>query len=253
MARAPLTAQDPARIGAYRPSGRLASGDRADVYEGYDESGARVAIKVLRGPSRPQAPFGAPFACVAEVLAGGVHDGRPYVVSEFVDGPSLAAVVAAHGALTGDDPHRLAAGTAAALTALHEAGVVHGALTADKILLGPDGPRVIDLGRPRPPGASPEADVRAWAEIVRFTATGSSTAEPDALPAVLRPLVVAAASERPPAARELLLRLVAPNESARGDLLARAEERARALRAPGHLTGPAALGKAAGADRKSVV
>ncbi|SEG99985.1 WD40 repeat [Nonomuraea solani] len=229
MARLPLAAQDPARVGDYRLEGRLGS----DVFEGRDSSGGRVVIKLLRDPPR-SGVAGSSFPCTARVLACGVHDGRPYVVTEYVDGPSLGAVVAAYGPLTGDDLHRLAAGTATALTALHEAGIVHGALGPRKVLLGLDGPRVIDVAQPAGPLDHDQAgDVRAWGALVRFAATGAHEAGANEdLPPGLRSLVAAALSEKPPGARELLLHLVAPNESARGDLLAKAEERARGPHSP---------------------
>ncbi|MBX6384061.1 MAG: hypothetical protein IRZ07_13990 [Microbispora sp.] len=60
------------------------------------------------------------------VLDAGTSGGRPYLVTEPVDGPTLAEKVTGRGPLTGPALHRLAVGTATALVAVHEAGAVHG-------------------------------------------------------------------------------------------------------------------------------
>nr|WP_232292100.1 PASTA domain-containing protein [Frankia sp. QA3] len=85
--------------------------------------------------------------CTAEVLD--VVDpphGQPYLVTEFVDGPTLARAVAAHGPLGSADLERIAVSVAAALTAIHGAGLVHRDVTPTNVLLSPLGARVIDFG-----------------------------------------------------------------------------------------------------------
>ncbi|GAA4193934.1 hypothetical protein [Microbispora amethystogenes] len=66
----------------------------------------------------------APF-CTAQVLDADLDGDCPYIVSEYVDGPSLRDHVAAAGPRTGGDLDRVAVGTATALAAIHRAGVVH--------------------------------------------------------------------------------------------------------------------------------
>ncbi|MEV5552891.1 protein kinase [Nonomuraea wenchangensis] len=70
----------------------------------------------------------------------------PYIVSEYVDGPNLRRAVETGGPLDDDSLHRLAVGMATALTGIHRAGIVHRDLKPDNVLLGPDGPRLIDFG-----------------------------------------------------------------------------------------------------------
>ncbi len=155
----PPTVEDPAVLGGYAIRGRLGEGERGVVYLGAGDDGGQVAIKWLRphlagdpvaarrfareaALARRVAPF-----CTAKVLATGVHEDRPYIVSEYVDGPSLRQAVARDGPWAGSGLHRLAIGTATALAAIHQAGIVHRAFDPDNVLLGGEGPRVIDFGR----------------------------------------------------------------------------------------------------------
>ncbi|GAA4083834.1 protein kinase domain-containing protein [Nonomuraea soli] len=200
---------DPQRLGDYWLAGRLGSGGQGVVYEAYDAAANRVAVKVLHAylPGDHQlrrrflrevlaAQRVASF-CTARVLDHDLDGERPYIVSEFVPGPSLRAALAPAGPLGGDGLRRLAVGMATALAAIHRAGVVHRDLKPENVLLGPDGPRVIDFGIARAAGlsmtstgeltgtpmymapelfaggrAEPAADVFAWGAMVYFAATG---------------------------------------------------------------------------------
>ncbi|MEV4106033.1 serine/threonine-protein kinase [Nonomuraea sp. NPDC049695] len=247
---APLASEDPPRLGEFELLGRLGEGGQGIVYLARDPVGQQVAVKVLiRADAEARARLArelaavesvAPF-CTARVLTA-VPDGpRPYVVSEFVDGPTLAERVHEHGPLHGGELERLAVGTTTALAAIHAAGVVHRDFKPSNVLLGPDGPRVVDFGIARADGvttmtsgligtpaylapeqlsgapASPASDVFAWAATMVFAATGTSpfaaagiadvlnrivTHEPD-LSAVPPPLrdSIAAALEKDPSHR----------------------------------------------------
>ncbi|GAA4579605.1 hypothetical protein GCM10023194_05640 [Planotetraspora phitsanulokensis] len=218
MAAGPLLPGDPQNLGAFQIVARLGEGGQGIVYEGRSASGERVAIKVLKGGADPDthrrlarelesARRVAPF-CTARVLAADLDRPNPYVVSEFVAGPSLQDRVRDSGPLRGGDLDRLAVGTASALAAIHGAGVVHRDFKPANVLIGPDGPRVVDFGIARPldadtaPSAlsgtppymapeqlkgvhgSPAADVFAWASTMVFAATGHSPFGADTIAAV---------------------------------------------------------------------
>ncbi|MGI5159383.1 protein kinase domain-containing protein [Microbispora sp. CA-102843] len=205
---------EPLRLGRYWLATRLGSGGQGVVYEAYDEAANRVAVKVLhaylagdhslrRGFAKEvQAAERVPPFCTARVLGHDLEGDRPYIVSEFVSGPSLRRAVNEGRPLGPEALHRLAVGIATALTAIHGAGVVHRDLKPENVLLGPDGPRVIDFGIARAAGltmgtteglvgtptymapelfsggrAEPAADVFAWAAVVLFAATGRDAFE----------------------------------------------------------------------------
>jgi serine/threonine protein kinase len=158
MPSRPLEPSDPVRLGRFELLGRLGEGGQGVVYlgRGTNPGEERVAVKVLRSTvdanvlERLARELDAihqvqPFV-TAGVIEASAEGDRRYVVSEFIDGPSLQERVDTGGPLAEGDLHRLAVGTATALTAIHGAGVVHRDFKPANVLLGPDGPRVVDFG-----------------------------------------------------------------------------------------------------------
>ncbi|NKZ06302.1 serine/threonine-protein kinase [Actinomadura latina] len=221
-ARKPLTSRDPESIGGHRLIERLGEGGQGIVYLAEDETGGRVALKVLhdRGGSRDAflkeiaAARKVASFCTAEILHAGEDDGLPYVVTEFIDGPSLRELVEEKGPQAGPTLYRLAIGTATALAAIHRAGIVHRDFKPGNVLVGPDGPRVIDFGVARfldatvtasstvigtPSYMAPEqlagdpvgpaADVFAWGATIAYAANGRPPYGQDTIPAVMNRIV----------------------------------------------------------------
>ena len=217
----PLEPGDPERLGRFELLGRLGEGGQGIVYlgRGTGPGEERVAVKVLRSSvdamllERLARELDAvhqvqPFV-TAGVIEACAEGDRRYIVSEFVDGPSLQDRVREHGPLPERDLQRLAVGTAAALTAIHGAGVVHRDFKPANVLLGPDGPRVVDFGIARlidastitsgligtPSFIAPEqlagarptsaVDIFAWAVTMIFAATGRLAFGGDSVMAVM--------------------------------------------------------------------
>ncbi|WP_170177496.1 serine/threonine-protein kinase [Thermomonospora umbrina] len=208
---------------------RIGEGGQAVVYLGVTPDGRRVAIKLLRplpvGDARARGDAAARFVqeveatkrvarfCTAQVLEVGQMGERPYIVSEYVDGPSLKRLVAERGPHGGAALERLAVGTATALAAIHRVGVVHRDFNPNNVLMAADGPRVIDFGLARALEATttsgpvmgtpaylapeqlsgrrvtPAADVFAWAATVVYAATGRPPFEGATMAALLHQIL----------------------------------------------------------------
>ncbi|RFS85771.1 DUF4190 domain-containing protein [Actinomadura spongiicola] len=217
----------PERIGPYRVVDRLGEGGMGTVYAGLDASGRKVAIKVIRREFAADRQYRARFEaevaaaqrvrpfCTAPVLDAGPAADPPYLVTEFVNGPSLDAAVAKDGPLRGADLEAVAVGIATALTAIHDAGVVHRDLKPANVLLSTFGPRVIDFGIARSldgtrltatggiigtpafmapeqldgRGATPASDVFAWGATVAFAARGGRCFDGDSIPAIIHQII----------------------------------------------------------------
>jgi hypothetical protein len=186
----PLRPDEPRRIGRYRLLGRIADRgaapeDAAGSYAARRTDGETVAVTLL-GESRAadaaardrfmaeaRAARRVPPFCAARILDAGIEGSRPYLVAEFVEGPTLAEVVLAEGPLAGDAVRGLAAGAATGLTAIHRAGLVHGNLGPDTIVLSPEGPRIVHFSVTPPYGhATPSGDMLAWAHTVLYATLG---------------------------------------------------------------------------------
>src|SRR3954454_2904992 len=188
-------------------------------------AGTRVAVKVVRADLAPDDEFRRRFRsevararqvppfCTAEVLDADPDHDHPYLVVEYVDGPTLADVVQDRGPLTAANLHSVAIGVATALTAIHGAGVIHRDLKPRNVLLAPGSPKVIDFGIARALEATtgntyagqmlgtvaymaperfgaeadapltPAADVFAWGGVVAYAGTGHTPFGGDSPPA----------------------------------------------------------------------
>jgi serine/threonine protein kinase len=153
--------------GRYRPESVVAAGGAGEVWRGRDEVlGRAVAVKLLRaeyaghpetlGWFRAEARHAGAVAHpgVAQVYDHG-EDGRPYLVMELVEGPSLAEVLAG-GPLPAARAVEVVAQAAAGLAAAHAAGLVHRDIKPANLLLGPGGVvKVTDFGIVHAAGSAP--------------------------------------------------------------------------------------------------
>jgi serine/threonine protein kinase len=210
-AQAPvLQPGDPRRVGGVRLLGRLGEGGMGIVFLGQDDAGRLVCVKLIRAEYARDANFRARFAaeaaaarrvarfCTAQVRGAGTDGDLAYLVTDYIEGPTLTAAVKQDGPMRGSTLDSLAIGIAAALNGIHAAGVVHRDLKPSNVLLSRVGPKVIDFGIARaldalenltesghvvgtPAYMAPEqfrgaattaTDVFSWGAVVTFAATG---------------------------------------------------------------------------------
>ncbi|UTR79018.1 bifunctional serine/threonine-protein kinase/ABC transporter substrate-binding protein [Streptomyces cavourensis] len=162
----PLTSQDPRAVGPYRTLARLGAGGMGVVYLARSAGGALAAVKVIRAEHAADPRFRARFRREAEaagritgpwvvpVLGADSEAREPWLATAFVPGPSLGEAVGARGALPAATVRALGARLAAALATVHAGGLIHRDVKPGNILLALDGPRLIDFGIARHPGAT---------------------------------------------------------------------------------------------------
>ncbi|MER5622822.1 protein kinase [Streptosporangium sp. NPDC002544] len=213
-------------LGPYRLIGSLGKGGQGTVHLALTPQGQKVAIKVLhehfngnqvvreRFLREVEATRRVATFSTARVLDVNINEDQAYVVSEYVEGVSLEQLVRDKGPRDEDGLTRLALATAGALAAIHRAGVVHRDFKPANVLIGADGPRVIDFGIARaldqvtatsgnimgtPAYMSPEqlagetigpeTDVFSWASTMIFAASGRVAFGEDTIPAILNRVI----------------------------------------------------------------
>ncbi len=158
--------------GRYELRERLGTGATATVHRAEDrELGRTVAIKAFgdvsevsdaerrRHEARVLATLRHP--AIVTIFDARLDHDPPYLVLEYVPGPTLADVLAA-GPISRERMRLLGAATAAGLARAHDAGIVHRDVKPGNILLPDDrrdgAGRLIDFGIAQSPAAPPSGD-----------------------------------------------------------------------------------------------
>ncbi|WP_066362363.1 serine/threonine-protein kinase [Herbidospora mongoliensis] len=153
----PAGTVNPEKIGPYRVEERLGEGGMGVVYRATAPGGRPVAVKVIREALALRSDIRVRFAREIE-MAGRLRSpytlalidsdaagSRPYLVTEYVPGPTLARSAPLPPARL----RRVAAEVLRGLVEFHRAGIVHRDLKPENVVLADDGARIIDFGLTR--------------------------------------------------------------------------------------------------------
>ena len=138
--------------GNYRVVRKLGEGGMGVVFEAvHDQIGKRAAVKVLQANFANDAQLSARFLTEARAVDmvhhpglvsifefGRTDEGAPYLVMEYLDGPTLRARMDAQRPLPVADTRRIMRQISSALAAAHEKNVVHRDLKPDNVMLVPE-------------------------------------------------------------------------------------------------------------------
>ncbi len=154
------TAEIPSRVGDYRIDRLIGSGGMGRVYLAEHGTMRRpVALKTLPSERMRQASavdrFYGEVRAAARLLHpnivtafdAGDADGVHYLAMEYVDGPTLSALVSEHGPLSVADAVAAIRDAARGLAHAHSAGIVHRDVKPSNLMRAADGTvKVVDLG-----------------------------------------------------------------------------------------------------------
>jgi serine/threonine-protein kinase len=165
--RAPPTRRllaDGATLGRYQVVRRIGWGGTSEVYEAAHLGlKKRVALKILRSDLSARDDVRARFLREGEIAARiqhpnvvdiidvGAAEGIPFIVMEYLEGETLAALLARHAPVDAQHMVHIMLPVLAAVAAGHDGDVAHGDLKPGNIFLATDGrrrtmPKVLDFG-----------------------------------------------------------------------------------------------------------
>lgn len=175
----------PSRVGDYRIQRLIGSGGMGRVYLAEHETMRRtVALKTLPPERMRQASsierFYAEVRAAARLLhpnivtafdagnVGGIH----YLAMEYVDGPTLAALVAQAGPLSIADAVSAIRDSARGLAHAHAAGIVHRDVKPSNLMRASDGTvKVVDLGLASVARGTPDRGLASPSDAGRLVGT----------------------------------------------------------------------------------
>lgn len=144
-------------LGGYRLIERRGVGGAGTVWLAEDEGGMRVALKLLhpavahdelsreRLVREMRTVNAVPSTGVAHVIDIEVDDVQPFIVSEYIDGPTLSEVLADEP-LNSSEAIEYADAIRRIISRVHDAGVTHRDIKPGNIILSAVGPVLIDFG-----------------------------------------------------------------------------------------------------------
>jgi serine/threonine protein kinase len=149
----------PSQIGEFRVIKSLGQGGMGQVYEAIGPNDTRIAIKVLPSyfaqDNKALKLFRTEVANlrqidsarVAKFIASGTDSGSPWLATELIEGESLKQRVAKSGPLANAELAWFASELLAAIADLHDAGIVHGDIKPENIMLTSQNQlKLIDFG-----------------------------------------------------------------------------------------------------------
>ncbi|WP_328960162.1 serine/threonine-protein kinase [Streptomyces virginiae] len=154
----PLGPGDPQEIAGYRLLAKIGEGGMGSVYLSRTRGNQPVALKVIRRDFAQEQDFRVRFERevqaarrvqgyhIVPVLDHDTSGEQPWLATAFVPGLALDDALDTHGPLPLSAVFQLIGCTAQALHSIHAASVVHRDLKPSNILLGSNGPWVIDFG-----------------------------------------------------------------------------------------------------------
>ncbi|MCK6504662.1 serine/threonine protein kinase, partial [Myxococcota bacterium] len=143
--------------GAFEVRRALGGGASAEVFHALDRThGFEVAIKLFPRSGLREEEFRREAGIamrnvhpnLVRLVDAGVHEGRPWLALEYVDGMNARALLYREGR-TVHEVLDLVRQVLAALDAMHGAGLVHGDIKPENVLVQDRHVRVVDFGRTR--------------------------------------------------------------------------------------------------------